>query len=328
MMNILCRGSAARLFCALLAIAAPGLALAQKFPEKPVNLIITVPPGGPIDTLVRVVGASVSSSLGQPVIIENRPGGAGVVAFQHLQKQAADGHTLLVIPHQGFTLLPMLQKLPPRRLEDFTFVGAFGFAPNVLAIRASIPANNLAEFIAWVKERPGKTSYGTMLGVPQYVDFEGIKLQTGIDTLAIPYAGAAPVVTAMLGGQIDATIFNATAFLEPARAGKIRILATTASRRIALMPDVPTLAEAGFPNLKTSEGGIHTLTGPQGIPKPVVDILYRAFTNAVSQPETRKKLEALGIEPYPRDGETLRRDMARELVENEKMLPRLALKLD
>jgi tripartite-type tricarboxylate transporter receptor subunit TctC len=303
-------------------------ALAQKFPEKPISLVLTVPPGGPIDTLARVMGAAVSGSLGQPVIVENRPGGGGVIAIQHVQKMPADGHTLLIIPDAGFTLVPLLQKLPPRRLEDFSFVGAFSFAPNVFAIRASLPANTLGEFVDYVKNRPGKSSYGTMLGVPQYVDFEHLKLQTGIDTLAVPYAGAAPVVTAMLGGQIDATIFNAAAFAEPARAGKIRVLATTAARRISLMPDVPTLAEAGFPNLKMSEGSLYTLSGAAGISKPVLDTLYRAFTSAAAQPETRKKLESLGFEPYARDGETLRRGMQRELADYETLVKKLPLRLE
>lgn len=317
---------AVHLSCAALLL--PSTARAQKFPEKPVTLLVTVPPGGPIDTLARVMATAAAGLLGQPVIVENRAGGLGVPAVQHLQKQSADGYTLLVLPDAGFTLLPMVQKLAPRLLEDFSLVGAFCFAPNVLAIRASIPATNLKEFVDYVKSRPGKTSYGTMLGVPQYIDFERLKMQTGIDILAVPYAGAAPVVTAMLGGQIDATIFNAAAFAEPARAGKIRVLATTAPRRIVLMPDVPTLAEAGFANVKTSEGGIYTLSGPAGMPKPVVDILYRAFVAAASLPETRKKLEALGFEPYQRDGETLRRDLARDLAENEAVLKKLTIKLE
>jgi tripartite-type tricarboxylate transporter receptor subunit TctC len=303
-------------------------ALGQKFPEKPISLVLTVPPGGPIDTLARVIAGAVSGPLGQAVIVDNRAGGLGVPAVQFLQKQPADGHTLLLLPDAGFTLLPLLQKIPPRRLEDFTFVGAFSFAPNVFAIRADIPAKTLAEFIAYAKARPGKSSYGTMLGVPQYIDFERLKMQTGIDTLAVPYSGAAPVVTAMLGGQIDATLFNAAAFAEPARAGKLRVLATTAPRRIAMMPDVPTLAEAGFPNLKTSEGGIYLLAAPAGVGKPVVDVLYRAFVGAAAQPEVSKKLESLGFEPYQRDGETLRRDLARDLAENATLIKTLPLRLE
>ncbi|MFM9966919.1 MAG: Bug family tripartite tricarboxylate transporter substrate binding protein [Burkholderiales bacterium] len=312
----------------LASLFAVPLALAQKFPEKAITLVLTVPPGGPIDTLTRVVAAAATGILGQAVIVESRAGGLGVPAVQHLQKQPADGYTLLVLPDAGITLLPLLQKIPPRRIEDFTFVGAFSFAPNVLAIRADIPAKTLAEFISYVKARPGKSSYGTMLGVPQYIDFERLKLQTGIDTLAVPYAGAAPVVTAMMGGQIDATIFNAAAFAEPARAGKLRVLATTAPRRIALMPEVPTFAEAGFPNVKTSEGGIYILVGPVGMAKPVVDVLYRAFVAAAAQPETRKKLEALGFEPYQREGEALRRDLARDLEENETLIKTLPLRLE
>jgi tripartite-type tricarboxylate transporter receptor subunit TctC len=300
----------------------------QTFPNKPIHLIVATPAGGPLDALARIAGEGASRSLGQTIIVESRVGGTGAVAMQYLLQQPADGYTIHLTANAAFALTPLLRKMPHKPIDDFSFIGRMAFAPSVLAVPASLPVNTLQEFVALAKAKPGQLNYGMMLGVPQHVDFEKFKRATGSDIVLVPYTGGAPIVNDMLGTQVQATLLNAALFTEYIKAGKIRGLATTSAKRLPSLPDVPTLAEAGFPNLNLDEGVHYALVGPAGMPKPVVDKLYQAFTTALADPEISRKLAAIGFDVSPRDGLSFKQDMRRELAANEKTIKALNIKLN
>jgi tripartite-type tricarboxylate transporter receptor subunit TctC len=313
---------------ALLALTVvASLAQAQSWPDKPVHLVVTVPAGGPVDSLARVLGEAVSKQVKQPVIVENKPGASGAIALGYTMKQPADGHTLLITANAAFTLVPIVRQMPYRPMQDFTFLGQLVFTPNVFAVAASSPAKSLKDLVALAKSNPGKLNYGMMVGVPQHLDFERFKKDTGTDFLLVPYPGGSPIVTAMLGGQVDVTLFNAPLFAEWKKDGRLRVLATTAKNRSAQMPDVPTLAEAGFPNLKMSPGSNYLLAAPAGVPRPIADKVYQAFSTAMSSPDVRSKLPALGFEISAEEGATLKADLQHEFADNEKLVKTLNVKL-
>lgn len=298
-----------------------------KFPDRPIRVVLSTPAGGPLDALARISGEAAAKTLGQPIIIENKPGASGGIAVSYVNKQPADGYTLYMTADATFTLIPVLRKMNYRPIEDFTFVSALVFAPQVLAVPATAPVRTMQEFIGKAKAEPGKLNYGMMLGIPQHLDFERLKVATGTDIVLVPYTGGGPIVTAMLGGQIDATLMNASLFTDWVKQGKVRALATTAKKRMSALPDVPTLAEAGFPKLDLDEGVSYVLVGPAGMPKAVVSALHQAFAGAVRDPSVQKRLEAMGFEVNVRDGDALKADLQRALPENEKLVKALNIKL-
>lgn len=295
------------------------------WPDKPVRVVITTPPGGPIDMLARVLSEAVSRQTKQPVLVENRPGASGAIALGYVMKQPADGQTLLITANASFSLIPLVRPMP-NKLDDFTYLGQLVYTPNVFVVPAASPAKTLKDLVAIGK--PGsKLNYGMMAGVPHHLDIERFKKETGAEFLMVPYAGGAPIVTALLGGQVDMTLFNAPLFAEQAKAGKLRVLATTAKSRLSSMPDVPTLREAGFPNLKLSEGTPYSLAAPAGMPKALADRIYQQFTAAAKDPEVRKKLEAAGFELQPVDGNALRAELQEESRDNLALVNVLNIKL-
>jgi tripartite-type tricarboxylate transporter receptor subunit TctC len=265
--------------------------------------------------------------LGQQIVIDNKPGAGGAVAVTYLKQQPADGHTLYMTADATFSLIPVVRKVPYKPIEDFTFVGSLAFAPQVFAVPATLPVRTLQELVAKAKAEPGKLNYGMMLGIPQHLDFERFKKATGTEIVLVPYTGGAPIVTAMLGGQIQTSLMNASLFGEWVKQGKVRALATTSKKRLATMPDVPTLAEAGFPNLELDEGVSYALVGPSGMPPAVAGKIYAAFATAMRDPEVRKRLEAAGYEVNLRDGDSFRAEMVKALTENEKLVKALNIKL-
>jgi tripartite-type tricarboxylate transporter receptor subunit TctC len=305
-----------------------GTVQAQAYPSRPVKVIIAVPAGGPLDNLARILGEGMSKNLGQPVIVESKVGGTGAVAMVHLLQQPVDGYTIHLTANAAFALTPLLKKMPHKPVDDFTFIGRAVFAPSVIAVSAASPATTLREFVALAKSKPGQLNYGTMLGIPQHIDFEKFKRATGTDIVPVSYTGGAPIVNDMLGMHVQATMLNAAIFTEYIKAGKIRGLATTSAKRLSYLPDVPTLAEAGFPDLKLDEGVYYGFVGAVGMPKPIVDRLYTAVTAALSDPDTAKKLGAIGFDVSPLDGNAFRADMLRELAANEGIVKTLNIKIE
>ncbi len=305
--------------------AALPAAAQSTWPDKPVKLVVTTPAGGPIDTLARVLAEAVGRQTRQQFIVENKPGGVGVIALGHVLRQPPNGETLVITANAAFSLIPHVRSMP-YKLEDFSYVGQVAYTPNVFVVPASSPAKSLKELVALAKPS-AKLSYGTMQAVPHHVDVERFKKETGADLLMVPYPGGSPIVTALLGGQIDVTLFNVPLFTEFVKSGKLRALATTAKTRLASMPDVPTLAEAGFPNLKLSEGSAYSLAGPANMPSALSERIFQQFNAAAQLPDVRKKLEAAGFDLALLDGVKLRAELEAESKDNAQTVKALNIRV-
>ncbi len=278
-----------------LALAA-SCALAQDYPDKPVRLVVPFPPGGSVDLVARLVGKSLQDALQQPFIVENKPGASGNIGAAYVAKAPADGYTLLVGSAGVFAANQFLYANPPLDpLTAFAPIMRIVDQPNILVVGNASPARNVRELIALAKARPGKITFGTAsVGSAQHFSTEIFMQQAGIDLLHVPYKGGAPALVDLMGGQIDMLFDTSPTALPYAKSGKLRALAITSRQRSPLLPDVPTMREAGLPEFE-----VVTWTGiaaPAGTPPAVVDKLNAAIKAALQGP-LRKQLEETSLIP-------------------------------
>ena len=278
-----------------LALAA-SCALAQDYPDKPVRLVVPFPPGGSVDLVARLVGKSLQDALQQPFIVENKPGASGNIGAAYVAKAPADGYTLLVGSAGVFAANQFLYANPPLDpLTAFAPIMRIVDQPNILVVGNASPARNVRELIALAKARPGKITFGTAsVGSAQHFSTEIFMQQADIDLLHVPYKGGAPALVDLMGGQIDMLFYTSPTALPYAKSGKLRALAITSRQRSPLLPDVPTMREAGLPEFE-----VVTWTGiaaPAGTPPAVVDKLNAAIKAALQGP-LRKQLEETSLIP-------------------------------
>ena len=266
------------------------------FPSKPITMIVPFPPGGPTDLVARVIAQEMSKSMGQPVIIDNKGGANGNLGAALAAKAPADGYTLLYNT-SSITLSPALYKsLNYDVNRDFAPVALTAVVPLALVIAPNVPANNVKEFIAWVKANPGKVSYGsagngnvTHLGAFQFVQ------ANGLEAVHIPYKGSAPADIDLAGGQIQFMTDTVNSVMAFVRDKRMKMLAVTTAKRMSLFPDVPTLAESGMPGFEV--GAWQGLMVPANTPRPVIQRLNAEVVKALQNPEVRQKLALQGVEP-------------------------------
>jgi tripartite-type tricarboxylate transporter receptor subunit TctC len=307
------------------AAAAP--AWAQPLIDKPLKLVLPVPAGGPMDVIGRLCAEEVAKLLGQPVVVDNKAGGSGAIAASYIMKQPADGTTLMMSVDATFALMPLVRKMPYRPFDDFSFIGSLAFAPQVVAVPASMGVHSMKELVAAARAKPGKLNYGAMLGAPQHLDMERFKRATGTDVVMVPYNGGAPIVSALLADQIQLALMNYSLFSEWVRQGKVRLLATTAHQRLPQMPELPTMAEAGFPDLGMDEGTNYVLAAPPGMSADLRAKLYQVFSQALSKPEVRRRMQDLGADVQLRNGDALKADLVQQYHANEKLVKALDIRL-
>ena len=279
--------------CSLLGAAT---ALAQApYPNRPIRLIVPFPPGGGAEATARVVAQRLSESLGQAIVIESRAGAGGNIGSEAVARAAPDGYTLLFTT-AGVTVAPHLQKLSWDPLKDLAPVSLVVTYPLVIAAHPSTPANNLRELIAYAKANPGKLSYGSSgTGGPLHMGAELFKNQTGIDLLHVPYKGNAPATLAILSGEVNLTFDSQMGPAPNIRAGKLRGLAVTGTRRSAVLPDVPTVIETGVANF--SYEAWNGITAPAGTAPDILRRLNTEVVKAVARPDVRERLAAMGYDP-------------------------------
>jgi len=285
----------------LLVVLMAGLTLcvnaaAQPYPSKPIRLLIPFTPGGSQDVIGRLLAQKVSESIGQPVVVENKPGAGGLIATQEEARAPADGYTLLLSTGAQMAIEPALNaKAAYDPIKDFVHVIHLGDAPLVLLAVPSLPARDVKEVVAMSKAKPGSiNTASTGNGTYTHLTLELFKAASGADLTHVPYKGAAPAFNDLMGGQVQ-TMFTTTASAQPYTSSqKLRALAVTSTRRSPMMPDVPTFAELGVPLDVSVWIGI---AAPAGTPGAVVERLNGEFNKALAAPDVRSKLAALGVDP-------------------------------
>ncbi len=280
-----------------LAIAmAAGGAMAQAWPSKPVSLVVPFPAGGTTDVLARALAEKLTQSLGQTVIVENKPGAGATLGADYVAKSKPDGYTLLVGAVHHTIASSIYRKLPYDFQKDLAPITEIALVPNVLVVNASTPAKNLAELVALLKTQPGKYNYGSNgNGTAQHLIGTQFQNLTGADIAHIPYKGSGPLATDLLGGQITMSFDTVTPVLQHIRSGKLRALAVTTAKRSSALPDVPTLAEAGLKGFDI--GTWFGLLAPAATPKDIVARLNAELVKVIQSPEFRKRMDEIGAEP-------------------------------
>jgi tripartite-type tricarboxylate transporter receptor subunit TctC len=276
------------------ALAIQGAA-AQAWPAKPITLVVPFATGGTTDVLARAVGQELSTALGQPVVVESKPGAGATLGADYVAKAKPDGHTLLMGAVHHTIATSVYKKLPYDFQKDLAPVSLVALVPNVLVVNPKVPAKNVAELVALAKADPGKLTYGSNgNGTGQHLIGAQFESMAGVNILHVPYKGSGPLTTDLLGGQITMSFDTVTPVLPHIKAGKLRALAVTTNKRSVALPDVPTLDEAGLKgfNLGTWFG----ILAPAGTPAPIIDRVSKEIVRIVNQPEFKKKMEELGAE--------------------------------
>jgi tripartite-type tricarboxylate transporter receptor subunit TctC len=284
-------------------VALTASASAQQYPTRNITMLVPYAAGGPTDTVARVVAQAMSKPLGQSVIVENRPSAGGILAPEQVKNAKPDGHTIL-IHHIGMATTPALyRQLRFNPLADFDYLGLINDVPMTLIARGNFPAKDFKEFLDYVKKNKDKVSYANA-GIGAASHLCGMLFQSAIQTefLTVPYKGTAPAMNDLLGGQVDFMCDQTTNTTSQIKSGKVKVYAVTSAKRVASLPDIPTLQELG---LKGFEVGIwHALYAPKGLPKPVQDKLVAALQETVKDATVQKRFADLGATTYPADKAT------------------------
>ena len=276
--------------------ALPLLASAQAYPNKPIRMVVPYAAGGGVDTVGRAIAQQLSETLGQSVIIDNRPGGSSVIGTEQVAKSQADGYTLLVtlVSHYAMPFLSQNVRYDP--VQDFTPVTIIGKAPQALFVNAALPVHSVKDLIEYVKKNPGKVSYATSgAGTSQHLGGELLNHAAHIDMIHVPYKGGAPALTDVVGGQVPVGILIYSNIKQYVANGKVRVLAVIESTRAKAAPDVPTIAEAGVLGFAVPDTWIGIM-GPAGLPPAVVSRLDAEIAKAANAPAVRTRLDGAGFE--------------------------------
>lgn len=296
-----------------------GSAMAQAWPSKPITLIVPFPPGGTTDVLARALGERLTQGLGQPVIVESKPGAGATLGADYVAKSKADGYTLLVGAVHHTIATSVYKKLPYDFRKDFAPITTVALVPNVLVVNASTPAKNVAELVALAKAQPGKSTYGSNgNGTAQHLIGTQFQNLTGAQLIHIPYKGSGPLSTDLLGGQITMSFDTVTPVLQHIKGGKLRALAVTTAKRSSALPDVPTLDEAGLKGFNI--GTWFGVLAPVATPKDIVARLNAEMVKVIQSPEFRKRMDEIGAEPVGNSAEQMAQQIKGETEKFAKLV--------
>lgn len=312
------------LLCSLLAACTCTAALA--FPTKPIRLVVGFPPGGPVDTVARIVALRLGPSLGQAIVIENRPGADANIAMETVARATPDGHTLLLI-QPGVAINPGLYaRVPFDPLRSFAPVSLIGESPNLIAVHNALPATSIAELVRIAREKPGALNYGATSS-PTHLATELFNGLANIKTTRVPFRGAPPAFTALMAGDVQIVISGIGTLLPLAKGGKVRALAVTGAKRSALAPEIPTAIEAGVPEFVATTW--YGLAAPAGTPPAVIARLNTDLRKVLAEPEIRSQLAVQGIdEPSPSTPEVFQALIAAEVAKWARVIKAAGAKLD
>jgi len=287
---------------ALAAAALPGAA--QPYPSKPILMLMPLQAGSAVDVMIRIVAQKMSEGMGQQIVVENQPGAAGSIGAERVKRAAPDGYTVGVLNDSILTMIPNIRQVGYDPLKDFAPVGVVAAITWVMVVNNDLPAKSVSEFVALAKSRPGKIDYSSGgNGSPQHVAMEAFKAATGIELVHIPYRGATQAAVEVMSGRVQAHL-GAVSIMQPyIKDGRMRALGVPSAARSPLLPQVPTVSEAGVPGFEWRTWGAFLL--PLGAPKPVAERLNAELVKAVTAPDVRDKLIAQGLEPIGSPPETV-----------------------
>jgi tripartite-type tricarboxylate transporter receptor subunit TctC len=313
---------------ALLVLALAQSAVAQQYPSRPIRIVVAFPAGGGSDLAARVVGQKLSESLGQPVVIENRVGANGGVGAEAVARSAPDGYTLVMGSNANITTNPHLMKLAYDPMKDLAPVAMLTVNPLLLFVNpAVVPVHSLPEFLAYVKARDGKVNYASAgNGSPAHLSGELLKIEAGIRMVHVPYKGGPPGVNDVLGGRVGVMLAAAPTVLPYIRSGKLRGIATTGARRSSTTPEIPTVAESGFPDFDVVIW--NALFAPAATPAPVIARLHEEIDRVLADAGTREVLLKQGAEPAPMSDAAFRSMLANEYERWGKVIREARIQVD
>jgi tripartite-type tricarboxylate transporter receptor subunit TctC len=280
----------------LVMLAMPAIVLAQTYPTKPVKLVVPYAAGGGVDTVARALAQELSGGLGQPVVVENRPGANSLIGTDYVAKQAADGYTLLITVGSHYALPFLARNVPYDTVKDFTPITIVAKAPQALVVNATVPVKTAKELVEYVRANKGKISYGTSgAGTSQHLGGESLNAMAGLDMVHVPYKGGAPALNDVVGGQIPVAILILSNVLPHVKSGKLRAIGVIEASRAKAAPEVPTVAEGGVPGFSVPDTWIGII-GPAGLPPAVVERINAELQKAANNAAVRTRLDAAGFE--------------------------------
>ena len=310
------------------ALGAAPAAMAQSYPTKPVKLVVPFPPGGSLDITGRLLAQKLSEAWAQSVVVENKPGAGGNIGADMVAKSAPDGYTILLGALSTHAVNPNLYaKMPYDAVKDFAPITLIAITPNVLVVNAASPVNNVRDFVVYAKANPGKLAFGSgSNGSAGHLAGELFKVETGTDAVHVPFKGGAPATQALLAGDTQFMFDNLANAMAQVKAGKLKALAVTTAQRSPLVPELPTMAEAGLPGFDISTW--YGLFAPAGTPPAIVAKWNADVTKILNTPDVRAKLMADGAEPAPNTPEQFAQMIARELSKYARIVKASGAKVD
>ena len=276
---------------------APIAFAADAYPNKPIRMVVTFPAGGPTDVIMRVIGQKLSDGWGYPTVVDNRGGAGGIIGTEIVARAAPDGYTFLVGTAGGMSINPALQpRLSYDPFRDFTPVAMLVINPQILVVHPAVPAKTLKELVALAKSRPGQFNFASAgTGTATHLGLELLKLTAGIDVVHVPYKGGAPAVADLIAGQVQMLFVSIPSVLPHVRAGKLKAIAVSSAKRSASAPDIPTVAESGYPDFEYSNW--NALFAPAATPPQIVRKMNAEIVRILDDPEVKRRLTSLGADP-------------------------------
>lgn len=313
------------------ALVLPGAAIAQveaNWPAKPIKWVVPFPPGGAMDAIARTLGDQAARELGQPFVIENRPGAGGNIGADYVAKQPGDGYTIMITSIGMATNPALYTRLSYDPVKDFAPISLLAVVPNVLVVNAAKSADkSVKDVLGHARREPGKLTYASAgNGTSIHLAGEMFAALAGVQLLHVPYKGSGPAVTDMLGGQVDLMFDSITSARPHIQSGKLRALGVTTVRRSSALPDVPTIAEAGVPGYEVSPW--FAVFAPAGTPAAVLARLNQVLNSAMKQPDTLKKLAGVGAEPIGSTPQELATHLSQELDRWGRLIKERNIRLD
>jgi len=315
------------LVTALLSATAAAQPTPSNYPARPVRLVVPFAPAGPTDFIARVMAGRMSDRLGQPVIIDNRPGASGNIAIQMVARAQADGHTLLFSSSNLVSNPALSAKTPFDPVRDFAPISYVAVAPNIVFVHPSVPARTVAEWVTWAKAQGSRLSYASPgTGTTPHLACEALRAAAGLQFSQVPYQGAGPAVAAVLGNQVPVGCTAIPPTVPHAKSGALRAIAVTSAKRSAILPDVPTLAESGFPGVIADN--LQGLLAPAGTPVAVIRRLHEEVRAILAEPDVRERLLAAGFDLHASTPEAFARIIREETARYAKIISQAGIRTD